>query len=285
MTTTTPPTSDSLDVARQQLLTHGYAVIRGAIPDSAVEDARAICDQHLTAADKDAENEIEASKLLRIPELASIVFNATVCDSLRDLIGGPVTLYPNYVVRLNRFTDWHIDNGFLPQYHEDGGHLFDPDFRHLQCVAYFQDNIPGVGGGLDVVPGSHRWAEQGVTPEHETLFTTYGEAIGVDTRAGDLLVFDGRLLHRGSPSEGALPKRKYGVFWSASRSDDLQVERYLRYLAGRSDHLRELGLGPDRLAYMVRRYDDVLSVTFPSAYLDETVAFVEQHDVRIASIG
>lgn len=246
--------------------------------------AREICDQHLVAGDANAETELGASRLISIPELAAIPFDVETISLLGRLLGGQVTYYPNYVARLNRFTEWHVDNGFLPAYHAEADHLYDPEFRHLQCVIYLQDNEPGYGGGLDVVPGSHLWAERGIEPTEDALFAAFGQPVEVGTRAGDLLVFDGRLLHRGSVAIRERLTRKYGVFWSASRTDDVQVARYLSYLAGRSDHLRELGLGEGNMDYMVSRYDDLFKVRFPWSYLPESLAVAEACDLRLAEL-
>ncbi len=296
---TTPPSIDALGQAdsaeefAESVRTHGFALLRQAIDGDTVERVRQICDQHLHTHDQDAENEIEASKLLAEPTLAGVIFNSTVTAALTHALGGTLTYYPNYVVRLNRFTTWHVDNGFLPQYHGEPDHLYDPDFRHLQAVVYLQDNEPGAGGGLDVVAGSHNWARDGVVPEigsaatgpdHSPLFDRYGTGSAVDSRAGDLLVFDGRLLHRGSPSDGSATLRKYGIFFSASRSDPLQVSRYAAYLGGRGAYMRSQNADPERYEYMLRRYDDVLGVTYPSSYRPETVRFIDENRIGIADL-
>ncbi len=273
-----------LEECATQVDREGFAIVRGVVDDSTVATLREVCDRYLPE-DSSAEEEIEASVLLTVPELAEAIFNDEVCGALRALLGGSLTLYPNYVVRLNRFTDWHVDNGFLPQYHPESDHLTDPAFAHLQCVIYLQDNEAGPGGGLDVAPRSHQWATDGVKPDYDTLLDTYDSPVAVPSTAGDLVVFDGRLIHRGSPTDGTHTRAKYGIFFSASRSDAKQVDRYTAYLGARADHLKDLGLGPEKMAWMVRRYEDVNAVRFPSSYLPTTTAFVEERSIDIAEVG
>lgn len=275
----------SAEKLQRALREDGWAVVRSVISPVAVASARSLCDRYLVAERPEEETEIPASELAQIPELASVLLANPVVRSLELAIGGRVALYPNFVMRLNRFTDWHIDNGFLPAYHGDADHLFDPQFCHLQCVIYLQDNDAVMGGGLDVVARSHRWAEERLDPEHEVLFKRFGVGEAVDTSAGDLLMFDGRLLHRGTPAQRPAEVRKYGFFFSVSRDDEVQVARYLEYLGSRADYLRTIGLSEDYLQYMLSRYDDVRRVEYPGSFLEEAVRMFESHGVRVATIA
>lgn len=266
----------------------GYAVLRGAITEEHVQLARKECELHMRNSGNPSQDEIESSRLLANTTLATTVFNSRVTDLLQGYFGGSLTYYPNFVVRLNRYTSWHIDNGFLPDYHENSDHLYSSGFRHLQCVIYLQNNLPEVGGGLDVLPGSHKWAERNSSTEHDDLFAEHGDHISIDSKAGDLVVFDGRLLHRGSQSERAPEVEKYGVFWSASHFDQPQVERYQQYLNGRIDFLREeferRGYDLSRVEYMLRRYEDLRSVRFPDSFSPSIREFAETNGVNIVSL-
>jgi hypothetical protein len=275
--------SDRLDGAADSLRHDGYAVIRDVVSAEDIESARVVCDAHLLS-DVTAENEIEATVLLQLPELASMIFDERIVDALTTLLGGTLAYYPNYVARLNRFTKWHVDNGFVPEFHPQADHLYDPEFRHLQCVLYFQDNQPGTGGGLDVRPRSHGWAAASGQPDDDEIAQQYPDVVSVDSRAGDLVVFDGRLMHRGTPTDGTLKRRKYGLFWSASRNDAVQVRRYADYLAARVSYLRAHDRPDEDFQYMLRRYEDVHAVRFPQSYLPETVQLVRARGIDLAEI-
>lgn len=275
-------TLDDADRAIPLLAEDGYALIRDVLTTEEVERARAVCDDHLLA-DAEAENEIEATTLLRAPAL-NFMFDERVVAALRRWLGGTLAYYPNYVARLNRFTGWHVDHGFFPEFLPDASHVYDPGFRHFQCVVYLQDNEPGAGGGLDVRPGSHKWAIGDCAADQDEIARRYRDVVSIDSKAGDLIVFDGRLMHRGTPAGSPRELRKYGIFWSASRADTRQIDRYIEYFRHRVDYLRTRNLPPEELEREVRRHDLMRSVRFPDSYLPSAADVLREHGVTLAEM-
>lgn len=282
MVSTPSITLGSVDRGISLLQEYGYLVIRDIVPARQVERIRAICDSYLLA-DAEAENEIEATALLQLPEM-NFIFDERVLQALTAWLGGSLAYYPNYVARLNRRTEWHVDNGFSPKYLPDASHLYDPRFRHLQCVVYLQDNQPGPGGGLDVRPGSHHWAATADFPDDDYLMRTYPDVVTIDSVAGDLIVFDGRIMHRGTPQDGSHKLRKYGIFWSASRDDRLQIDRYINYFMARVDYLSRQNLSAEEFQRDVKRHQLMRSVRFPDSYLPEAVEVARKHAVAFAEM-
>ncbi|MGI5401454.1 phytanoyl-CoA dioxygenase family protein [Streptomyces sp. CA-135486] len=275
-------TLDSVDHGIPLLERDGYILIRDVLSGKEVERARAVCDNYLLP-DADAENEIEATALLQMPEM-NFIFGKRVIKALTAWLGGTLAYYPNYVARLNRRTEWHVDNGFSPRYLPDASHVYDPQFKHVQCVVYFQDNLPGPGGGLDIRPGSHKWATNGEFPDDDFLMRAYPDVVSIDSKAGDLLVFDGRVMHRGTPQDGSHKLRKYGIFWSASRNDLQQIDRYIEYFTARVEYLRAQNLPSEELQRDMRRHHLMHSVHFPDSYLPEAVEAVRKYAVALAEI-
>ncbi|MGH3410874.1 MAG: phytanoyl-CoA dioxygenase family protein [Streptosporangiaceae bacterium] len=275
-------TLDSVDRGIPLLEENGYILVRNVMSAGQVKRVRAICDSYLLP-DAGAENEIEATVLLQMPEM-NLIFDDRVIQALTVWLGGSLAYYPNYVARLNRRTQWHIDNGFSPKYLPDASHLYDPQFRHVQCVVYLQDNLPGAGGGLDIRPGSHKWAAAGDFPDDDYLKRSYPDVVTIDSTAGDLIVFDGRVMHRGTPQDGSHKLRKYGIFWSASRNDRLQVDRYINYFMARVDYLSTRNLPSEEFQRDVERHQLMLSVRFPDSYLPEAVDVLRRHAVTLAEM-
>lgn len=261
---------------------NGYLVIRDVVAAEQVRRLRSICDEYLLP-DAEAENEIEATALLQMAEM-NFMFDERVVQALSTWLGGSLVYYPNYVARLNRRTEWHVDNGFSPKYLPDASHVYDPKFRHVQCVLYLQDNLPGPGGGLDVRPGSHQWAATGDYPDDDYLMRTYPDVVTIDSTAGDLIVFDGRVMHRGTPQDGSRKLRKYGIFWSASRNDPVQAERYIQYFAARVDYLSTQNLPSEEFQRDVQRHQLMRRVRFPGSYLSEAVTVARKHSVAFAEM-
>ncbi|MEU7932356.1 phytanoyl-CoA dioxygenase family protein [Micromonospora echinofusca] len=275
-------TLDSVERGLPLLERDGYLLVRDVLSAEQVERARARCDSYLLA-DADAENEIEATALLRMPEM-NFIFDERVIAALTTWLGGSLAYYPNYVARLNRRTEWHVDNGFSPKFLSDASHVYDPRFRHVQCVVYLQDNLPGAGGGLDVRPGSHRWAADNEVPDDDYLMRAYPDVVSIDSRAGDLIVFDGRVMHRGTPQDGSATRRKYGVFWSASRNDQRQLDRYIEYFLARVDYLRTRNLPSEELQRDIDRHELMHRVRFPGSYLPQAVDVLRRHRVVLAEM-
>lgn len=260
----------------------GYAVVRDVLSAEQVARVREVCDGQLLE-DADAETEIEATALLQMPEF-DFMFDERLLRALFVWLGGTLAYYPNYVARLNRYTGWHIDNGFSPRFLPEPSHLYDPGFRHYQCVVYLQDNVPGCGGGLDVRPGSHAWAADAGYPGDDELARRYPEVVSIDSKAGDLIVFDGRLMHRGTPSDRLQRLRKYGIFWSASRADMTQMDRYIEYFSARVDYLRTQNLSPEELQREVERHRLMHSVRFPRSYLPKAAENLTKLGVAMAEM-
>jgi hypothetical protein len=261
---------------------NGYAVIRNVLSAAEVDRARAVCDEYILA-DADAETEIEANALLKKPELA-FMFDERLVQACIMWLGGTLAYYPNFLVRLNRYTDWHVDHGFVPEYLTQAGHLYDANFRHLQCIVYLQDNVPGKGGGLDVRPRSHQWVANGHFPEYGDFESSYPDIVSVDSRAGDLIVFDGRLMHRGTPSDGSRKLRKYGVFWSVSRDDPRQIDSYIDYFLKRVDYLRTLNRPAEEFERDVRRHKLMRDVRFPGSYLPQAAEVIRKYHINMAEL-
>lgn len=273
---------DDIEQGTRLLQENGYLLVRNVVSPDQVKRVRAICDRHLLP-DSDAENEINAAALLQMTEM-NFIFDERVVEALTAWLGGTLSYYPNYVARLNRRTEWHIDNGFSPAYIPEGDHLYDPEFRHVQCILYLQDNRPGAGGGLDIRAESHKWAAKGDFPDEDFIARTYPEVVSIDSAAGDLVLFDGRVMHRGTPQDGSHELRKYGIFWSASRGDQVQMDRYIKFFMSRVDQLRTQNLSPDDFQRESKRFNDMYNVHFPDSYLTDTAEMIRKHAIGLAEM-
>jgi hypothetical protein len=113
---------------------------------------------------------------------------------------------------------------------------------------------------------------------------TYSDVVAIDSRAGDLIVFDGRLMHRGTPTDGSHKRSKYGIFWSASRNDPVQINRYIEYFLSRVDFLRTLNRPPDEFQREVQRHRLMNSVRFPDSYPPQAIEIIRKLGITIAEM-
>jgi hypothetical protein len=113
---------------------------------------------------------------------------------------------------------------------------------------------------------------------------TYPDVVSIDSKAGDLVLFDGRAMHRGTPQDGSHELRKYGIFWSASRRDQLQMDRYIEFFRGRVDHFRTQNLSPQDFQRESKRFNDMYNVRFPDSYLPDTAEVIRKHAIALAEM-
>lgn len=145
---------------------------------------------------------------------------ATACRELAFI--------PETSIHLNSYGDWHKDT----RAQEVAKHYFHwTSFYQVFTVAlYFQKNDPDTGGGLEVLPQSHR-----------TQKTAHGSKGVAGTRLesdiGDAVIFDMRLDHKASwPSPGHPRAEKVALYFTVACPNS-GGDLYMRFLKTRPDYV------------------------------------------------
>jgi hypothetical protein len=181
--------------------------------------------------------------IITFPEMREALSNARLMDVLRTLLGKPFVVLPLTSVDHNRYGQFHKDTTGA----EMGGWSYHKDekFRIVVVGIYLQDNND-YGGGLTLVSGSHRLPDPYVAlikRKHQvreitdrsfirrtlkrlsggrlftwqnTRLTEAAGAVAVPTKAGDVLIWDKRIVHRATPQKvkgEALPGGKIALFY------------------------------------------------------------------------
>lgn len=170
--------------------------------------------------------------------------NDTAVECLRSLLGDGFVIFPACSVHDSGFGIWHKDSTSF----EQRGWQFhrEPDYLMVQVAIYLQDNGREYGGGLSVVPGSHRQQrDRAVTVgDPRSLRNRIARrlaneirdrrSVDLPSKAGDLLMFDFRLDHRAtkptcSPASIPSAQRKFALFFpgSANNKHALAYKEYL----------------------------------------------------------
>lgn len=254
------PAARRCDVTGSDLLTtfldQGFVVVPGVLTPDEVARARAYADEAL---DRSAprlpgdSDQFLTDLFARHPDMRWILFHPKALAVWRELLGDDFAVVREASVHRGFYAaKWHADVGSQ----ERAGHFFhrEPDYLMAQTAFYLQDDSEAYGGGLEVVPGSHR---AGLPPPQPTnVLARLRYKLGFEPRpfkpkgatrlwsnAGDMVLFDFRTWHRASPARALTPppsRRKLAVFVTASRRN-AYVDAYHDHLVSRGDIPHLLG--------------------------------------------
>ncbi|HXI54573.1 MAG TPA: phytanoyl-CoA dioxygenase family protein [Polyangia bacterium] len=232
----------------------GFAIFGKVLDDQQVTAARAeltaMFNQPPDPSWGDSEM-VRTHMLARYPKLREMILQPKVMEPLHLLLGDKIALLPDNTATHSRYSGWHKDtHGF-----ERFGYNFHraPDYVCAVTLIYLQDNDPELGGGLEVVPGSHKEEDR---YRHQDNPATHGRShkLGdpaypkesfymVPSHAGDLVVFNDKLDHAGrwpstiprpsnlydAPPPPLPPEKRKFMFAMAAMPDNQYVDQYMDY--------------------------------------------------------
>lgn len=178
---------------------------------------------------------VKASEIISQPDLMDTFLSDSLLSHLRDVFDEDFVFMPAITIRKNWYEDWHIDAAF----HNDlGGSDESPDF--VQSALYWQANVPDQGGGLSVIPGTHRRIPfEGRYLLDSGFFNLGMSAEDVPNKAGDYVIWDGRLVHR-STAHGPGASTRLAMFMTVARAS-ADYPRFVAHLEKRAVTDRHLG--------------------------------------------
>lgn len=218
----------------------GFVIVKGLLSPQEVERLRLFIREKITLyGNKKRMNSYEAHQH---PELYLLQFKERAVKMLQQVLGEDLCYYPNLSVQHNMFGNpgWHTDSnseGYAK-------YLQAPDYKFAKCGIFLQDNTEDWGGGVKVLPKGHKLSILTGEPRIDFRVRRFLDfcsinysfpikPMTVDTNAGDLLIFDSRLLHASTlPQKNAelntvdgnqligIPSKneKIVVYWDTSNS-------------------------------------------------------------------
>jgi hypothetical protein len=214
---------------------------------------------------------VKASEIVSQPDLMDGFLSETLLGTLRDIFQERFVFMPAITIRKNWYEDWHIDAAFRGDL---GGAEARPDF--VQCALYWQANVPGQGGGLSVIPGTHlRVSQDGRYLLDANFFNFSAFVEDVENAAGDYVVWDGRLVHRSTAPGPDAPVR-LAMFMTVARAS-ANYRRFIAHLDRRATDERQVG----RVAE-ADRFRDATSLSLTDKIPAETVARMSRHGAMFA---
>ncbi|WP_445365449.1 phytanoyl-CoA dioxygenase family protein [Microbulbifer sp. ANSA001] len=208
----------------------GFLLLRGIITQEKIKKLRSRLEIIF-----DGSSRLSASIFDFVAEdnFLSLVSNEKINRVLKQLLGKSLRIYPNLTARKATFSPWHVDDAF------SGNKVVnnESNSQFIQVSMFLQDNHYKYGGGIDVIPKSHleeTWQiqEQSLSESLEIFRRVRNKSVNIDSVAGDVVIWDGRLLHRSSPklTEGGVDK--YSLMWTVSSIQSNHKE-FLTHLENR----------------------------------------------------
>ena len=214
---------------QNQLQDKGYVIVKEAISQQTVSDLRQFLLERFDP--QVLQNNTSGYKKYRAflsdffqkyPDLFEKIYcNEKVLSVLRALLGNDFVLMPGSNGMRDYFNTLHTDT----TEQELNGCTFtrEPDYQFVMAGLYLQNNSVEKGGGMFLVPGSHRFPDpmiqirrdkdaydqSGIKKGLDKLFgyklynferrlNEHPDGFDLMTTAGDLILFDARVIHRSS---------------------------------------------------------------------------------------
>jgi hypothetical protein len=242
---------------RSLLQKQGYICIPNVLSTEEVRTAREILIKIFAEKSEyegDINQQAEIAKIYidifsRYKDLRWILFNPKMLEVLRGALGEDFIFIPETAIHDSGFGGWHKDTSSQ----EIAGQTFhwDDDFLMVQVGIYLQDNTAEYGGGLDVIPKSHKLSDRYAKKVKPTigeklrnklfnlkLVSNPYQAVTLPTKAGDMVVFNLKLDHKAThPKIKPVPdkNRKLSIFMVCSVNNK-HARAYTDYINSRPDY-------------------------------------------------
>jgi hypothetical protein len=172
------------------------------------------------------------------PEVAKRTFVPKLFNAIRTVLGEHIVILPEHGAHREGFGSWHKDTDMFERAKQLDHWCV--NYHVYQCAVYMQDNSLATGGGLSVIPGSHR------VPHPHTVIDPvlrkqcqdwYDEKreVALGLKAGDLLIFDTRLNHSATPRTVVAEHEKLAIFLIAAHVNEFS-ELYTHFIHARPDY-------------------------------------------------
>ncbi len=174
---------------RRAIERDGYALVPGLIPQKRIERFNALLARFFATGGR-AYNlgKSQPNAAMYCPELHELIAAPEVVAAFRAAIGQDDIAFTGHCdIHQDMISGWHKDTGPANGYF--GTDCFVDGCNVIKMGIYLQDHEGD--DGLTVVPGSHR------DPS-----LAHAGAKSLHTRAGDVVLFDVRITHRGRSADG-----------------------------------------------------------------------------------
>ncbi len=235
----------------------GFVIVEQAVSRDRIGELRQRIARHLGRPPEVTEQAVIMDCYVACPDTIDSLLNEKGVAALKALLGDDFVVLPDSSITIDRWnvlhtdtSSWEMANMFIHQ--EDG-------FRMVTVGMYLQDAEQG-GGGLYVVPESHKAHDVTVDLRKKShgLSARVREKLGgpslsdrleglkedrdglnIQSRAGDMVIFDMRMLHRSQKPDAATqpppPGGRIAFFSRCVRNIPSHIDQYVAYMKDKPD--------------------------------------------------
>jgi hypothetical protein len=178
---------ESAQDMRQALDDDGIFVVRNALSRAEIGELRDILLRYLPRRGmRFSLGKTQPNAAEKVPELAFIFAHPRILTVAKQVLGETNVVFTGHCdIHMNLLSGWHKDSGeTVPGGYFTGPYMTSSDCRVFKVAIYLQDT--GRRDGFTARLGSHRATDLSV-----------GKQINVQSRVGDIVVFDVRITHTG----------------------------------------------------------------------------------------
>lgn len=262
-----------MEIYKNELFQLGYCVVPQVLAQDHIDSLRNIYLR--TFADSNLVT-LKPSEFLKNEAIADIIFNPQVIKTIETIIGKEFCIYPDFTIRKSLYIPWHTDTAYLSIKDTDD----DEHSDMVQMSIYLQNNALESGGGLEIIPGSHRQKNL----NRQNLMANeidFNQAKLMPSMAGDLVFWDSRLIHRSSHAN-INKETKLALQWTISRTEKFSLH-YLNYLNDRilakQKHVSD-NVGTRESDYLL----GIKEVKFPESFSPHQNQMIINNKIKIKTV-
>lgn len=280
----------------------GYILLRGVLSAKEVAEIRQSLPPFYDKLALLPKRYLQARECLEVPQVYQLMAHPKIIEACRQILGPDLIFVNDLVVQRNVLPPGeiapHLDCQAEFRFNKDTRYLVDPNFIFAKVGVYLQDNSEEYGGGIDICPKGHKWLANGLFFSYRLYkrylrpFFTRSMKL-LDTKAGDVLIFDGRLPHRSTfgnkldlndyreSADGTVKvpeeRAKYAVYWEVTRKgDEVHFVECNMARAKKDEMGRPVGAYRPRCSY--------LGIVYPDNYPADLVESLEAENVEVFSL-
>ncbi|WP_275389165.1 phytanoyl-CoA dioxygenase family protein [Xenorhabdus bovienii] len=255
----------------KQMSEQGYVVISEVINKKEIDIIR---EYYKKISEINNLSTLLPTDVLKSPDVFNTILKDKVVTAIREIFSRDFSLFPNFTIRESVYIPWHNDAYFLPD------EVINPEvpLQFMQCAIYLQDNDPEQGGGITLIPFSHRLDQPTVK---SMLNTPQAYEKVIMSKAGDLILWDNRITHRSTYPDKAPDNTKLALQWTVSASER-HNESYLQYLQDRAQ--RSMHVSDYLLKSPKSYFADMPNVRYPDSFHQDSLNIMKQQNIQFIGL-